>query len=282
MKKVKIIVYYIYSVLKYFPLTLKIKKLRKIKSTNIAHILANGPSLIKSLEKVKNIKWDIFCVNRFADTEYFEIIKPKYYVLADPAFRRKNPDKDKEKDIDTFYSNLIKKVKWKIFLFISIEALGSYNINKIRKESKNIEIIPYMWNPINISIFAVKRLLLKLNLWIPSGINVLIVSIFLSLQLWYKKTYIYWADHSRHLNMKVDDSNNVLLNDMHFYDKKESSYKKTLYFQKRLNMGFWFQALATAFKAYDFLEKYSKSLNAKIYNASEESFIDAFERRKPG
>lgn len=56
-----------------------------------ASILANGPSLkleIEDLEKDK-CEDDILVVNYFANTEYFEKIRPKYYCLADPRFYEK-------------------------------------------------------------------------------------------------------------------------------------------------------------------------------------------------
>lgn len=51
-------------------------------------ILGNGPSLKKSLENDLDFISNriVFCVNFFATSDYFEVVKPKFYVFADPGF----------------------------------------------------------------------------------------------------------------------------------------------------------------------------------------------------
>ena len=54
-------------------------------------ILGNGPSLGNSLqkkiEKIQSISLKI-CVNSMAINKYYEILKPQYYILADPAWSK--------------------------------------------------------------------------------------------------------------------------------------------------------------------------------------------------
>ena len=53
-------------------------------------ILANGPSLKSSLAKYNHIrdksKYDFFCVNQFANTDFYEQMQPNYYVLNAPEY----------------------------------------------------------------------------------------------------------------------------------------------------------------------------------------------------
>src|ERR1035437_5994710 len=60
------------------------KKLPKAVKDNCA-ILGNGPSLNYSLKNNLDFikKCDILCVNNFAQSEYFQILKPDDYVLFD-------------------------------------------------------------------------------------------------------------------------------------------------------------------------------------------------------
>ena len=60
-------------------------------------ILGNGPSLKKDIERINLIHGtsDIFAVNNFANTEYFEKYKPKYYFLFDRMFWSNKVPKNK-------------------------------------------------------------------------------------------------------------------------------------------------------------------------------------------
>ena len=51
-------------------------------------ILANGPSLKTDIERVikEKIRSEVYVLNYFASTKYFQLIKPEYYVLADGVF----------------------------------------------------------------------------------------------------------------------------------------------------------------------------------------------------
>ena len=51
-------------------------------------ILGNGPSLKNALNQYQGFLTSqvLFCVNGFSNTEYFEKLKPKYYVINAPEF----------------------------------------------------------------------------------------------------------------------------------------------------------------------------------------------------
>lgn len=51
-------------------------------------VLGNGPSLAAQLQEYLDafLQHDIMCMNHFASTEYFEKLKPRYYVMVDPFF----------------------------------------------------------------------------------------------------------------------------------------------------------------------------------------------------
>ena len=61
-------------------------KIHKSDCADTLVILANGPSLNKTLEDHLAFlkKCDCMAVNFAASTEIFNIIKPKFYILADP------------------------------------------------------------------------------------------------------------------------------------------------------------------------------------------------------
>jgi len=49
-------------------------------------IVGNGPSLKNDIDQFLGAKGDCFCVNHFADSDWFEKLRPKYYLFLDPYF----------------------------------------------------------------------------------------------------------------------------------------------------------------------------------------------------
>ena len=51
-------------------------------------VIGNGPSLNDSIKEQKNdiIGNDCIVVNQFCKSDYYTEIKPKYYLIADPAY----------------------------------------------------------------------------------------------------------------------------------------------------------------------------------------------------
>ncbi len=78
-------------------------------------------------------------------------------------------------------------------------------------------------------------------------------------------------------------SNIVCLKHIHFYDNEsEVQYRK--FYKSTANKDTFtmreiFQTWAKVFYGYEVVRKYADSLNIKIFNASEISFIDALDRK---
>ena len=123
--------------------------------------------------------------------------------------------------------------------------------------------------------------LYRANLALPRVETVLVGAIFIMLQLGYRTVYVLGADHSWHEDVVVDRSNRVCLRDRHFYDTGET---KLIPFFKDPNetttftMHETYRVLGKMFKGYFFISDYARYLNAKIYNASDKTYIDAFDR----
>ena len=70
-----------------------------------AVLLANGPSLKKDIQKVINEvdKSEIYVLNYFAVTKYFDEIKPENYVLTDRMFWNENANDDIKKIMKNYF-----------------------------------------------------------------------------------------------------------------------------------------------------------------------------------
>lgn len=109
----------------------------------------------------------------------------------------------------------------------------------------------------------------------------MVASIFLSLNLGHKTNYIVGADMSLHENVFVNKNNVVCNYDRHFYDKDAPvaiPFYKIEDGSEVFKMDELFLAFSKMFKGFWELEEYADYLNAKIYNASHQSYIDSFER----
>ena len=61
---------------------------KKLEKKGSLIIIWNWPSFLETIKNHSDFlkKNELLCVNRFVDTEYYTILKPKYYVIADSAF----------------------------------------------------------------------------------------------------------------------------------------------------------------------------------------------------
>lgn len=227
------------------------------------------------LDKVK------ICVNNMVFEEHYEIIKPEYYVLADPIYFLKNTTEERKKNRESLFDNIVQKTTWKMKLFIPYHKDTEYNLFDRFKKNKNVEICFYYGIPVK----GFKKFIFtcyKYNIGVPIFQNVLIACIYLAINMKFKEINIFGADHSWFKDMVVDENNMLCLKDNHFYDEgvvKIKPFYKDLYCSVTWRMDEIMYIFSLMFKQYHLLNEFAKQENVKIYNFTETSFIDAFERK---
>jgi hypothetical protein len=218
------------------------------------------------------------CVNLFVFSKDYEILKPDYYVLAAPEFWMKNATEMHKETRRRLANDLKEKTSWPMILFIPFAAKNS-ELYKTVRENDKIKIVHFNVTPAE-GLNSISKTLFKLNLGMPRPHNVLIPSIFLTLNLGYKKVFVFGADHSWHEEIKIDDENRMTVNHQHFYEKDEHRMPMYKLDGKEYRIHDVFRKLHFAFKGYFILKDYSESLHAVILNASSKSYIDAFQKVK--
>lgn len=243
----------------------------KISEAKRLTILANGPSLKDDIQNFESYDGDFLAVNDFYRSPYFELIKPKYYVVTDPLFFVQY-----EGSIP-----FLKMVKWPMQLFVPIRA--TKNTKQLQRQFDNIEVIPYN----NIIYNGFERFRYRIydkGYAMPKTQNVLVASIFVAINMGYKEILLYGVDHSWTESIRVNEKNEVCLVDSHFYDEKEeilTPWYKGLGSESGVNkMHEILRALALMFESYHILNGYASYKGAKIINCTKKSYIDAFERSK--
>ena len=174
------------------------------------YIMGNGPSLRTNLDNNLELleRSDTLAVNFAANTPEFRIVRPKYYVLADPHFFRNISDKNVAALLES-----LKAVDWRMTLFVPAKSRRSV-ARMIDNPMVSVEGFNFLaaegWK-------WLEQLMFRLRLGMPRPRNVLIPSIMIGVWLGYKKIYILGADHSWLKTLDVDSDNRVVSVQPHFY-----------------------------------------------------------------
>ena len=249
-----------------------------------ASILGNGPSLKTTLEN--NLDFinttDIYCVNNFASSPEFVQIKPQNYVILDPAFFMFSPTNDGREDIKKTLSCLKKDTTWEMNLFVSQKVKNTYFITQILENNKNITVNYFNYTIVQ-GFSWFRHRIFNLNLGMTQCQNILACALFLAIRRKYEEIYIFGADHSWHEEIRVSENNEIEVKQVHFYDNaSQIKHAKILDVNTKVHSDLQtiFLSLHKAFYGYHILKQYADYQSVKVLNASEKSYIDAFERVK--
>lgn len=236
-------------------------------------ILGNGPSLAKNIADDMDIlrSNDTLAVNFAANTDEFLRIRPQYYLLMDPYFFNPNPT---DPNVVRLFDRLNSLVTWDMTLFIptrrSPASLGISN-PRIRIEQFNpVGVEGYRW---------LERLAIRCRRGLPRPRNVLIPAIMIGIWLGYKQIYLLGADHSWLRTLDVDENNNVVSIQPHFYADGEEEHKRVATMFRDTRLHELLGSFTIAFKGYHSIRRYTDTCDVEICNATPGSYIDAFPRR---
>jgi hypothetical protein len=251
-------------------------------------ILGNGPSLKNVLDFKRDffLGKDLFCVNMFPSSKEFSELKPTNLVWLDTGFYMfKDLDsmKLKRPDVYKVINDLIEKTSWDLILYIPTLAKNANYLRDIQVKNTLIKIQFYNYTIVK-GFFWFRHLFFKANLGMPLCQNVLGASLFLALNKGYKQLYVLGADHTWAQSLVVEDNNELGMKQFHFNSDNEKPKITTIYkspeSKQKIKISEFFMACVKTFEVYYVLEEYSKALHAKIINATEGSYIDAFEKKK--
>lgn len=256
-----------------------IKKLNRVKDIVI---LGNGPSLKNMIEK--NAAFlkdkDLFSVNHFPTTEYFTKLKPKYYITIAPDLWNDNVVEPYRTASDKLFEAIAEKTNWELSFYMPFIAKKHKRWREKIEKNNFIKIKYINITPVEGWRFF-RHFFFKKNIGMPRPHNIMIPSIFTSVNLGYKKIYLWGTDHSWLPEISVNEENIALINQKHFYDF-ENSTAETLPMDKEgktpRKLHEILMKFMLAFKGYFIINEYAHACNVKILNSTKGSYIDAFER----
>ena len=229
-------------------------------------IMGNGPSLNDTIAGSAEAleQSDLLAVNFAANTPVFRRFKPEYYLLADPHFFTSQA----ENVLQLLQS--LKAVDWPMTLFVPVNAKVELSNPLIRIERFNmVGAEGFEW---------LRNRLYRSGLAMPRPRNVLIPSIMTAIRMGYKRIYIAGADHTWTQTLAVNENNEVVSIQPHFYKDGQDELMRTATVYKNVRLHEILESFSIAFKAYHEIARYAKKAGVEILNVTPGSFIDAFER----
>ncbi len=247
-----------------------------------AAILGNGPSLNQTLtDKLDFLKeTDIYCVNLFALSTVYASLKPQNYVLLDPAFFMFSEQNDGRQDIKKTFDAILQQTDWSMRLFVPARSRNSYIVKKLKQERPNIQICLFNYTIVR-GFPAFRHWFFEHNLGMPQCQNILAASLYVALVQDYKNVYLFGADHSWHEEIRITEQNEFEMRQVHFYDNASNvKHEKVIDVRNnsRPRLHAQFLSLHKVFYSYEILGVFAKSRNINVLNASNKTYIDAFER----
>lgn len=239
-------------------------------------VLGNGPSLNDTIQNHSDFLKGrtLLAVNFSANAPVFFDLKPNYYVLADPHFFS-GTEHDNVKNL---WDNL-SKATWKLTIFVPTKAALSTSILSQIKNNTNLSIVRYNLTPIE-GFDWLEDLSYSRGLGMPRPRNVLIPSLMLALRMNFKTIYVAGADHSWTKTITVNEQNQVISIQPHFYKEDDKELKRidTEYMHYPFHQILY--SFYVAFKSYFTIQRFAVKQGAKIWNITKGSFIDAFPRKE--
>ena len=245
-------------------------------------IIGNGPSLNKTMElyELQILGADTIMVNFSARTPLYEKIRPKYYLMADSGFM---DNQSARESVDKLVEDICHKTTWPMTVVMP-DRLKLWDGGSRMSQNKNITVLYYStkWTEAkNKELFRVW----DKNKGYPPAQTVLTTCVWFSIYQGYKEIYLVGADTSFIQDIYVGQNDNVLYTiDRHYYQNQDvcpSELEKEKGGRKfGTDMEGILGDIHTMFEEYKLLKRYAEWKGVSVYNASEYSMIDCFERKK--
>lgn len=243
-------------------------------------ILANGPSLKEILPEIEVRKEfhdvEFTVMNFFAFDLTFEIIKPRFYCLADPMFIRSGHHRYKE--VKKLFNYLQEKVDWDMNLYIPKWFGRKQFLHYSSLTNPHIHIVTVN-HALYESFECMRNWLYKKNFAMPVVGTVAQLGIYVAVNNGFEEIDLYGVDHNMISSLCVNDKNQLCSRITHFYEDSVVLKNIINADNKQLKVADYLIEIGKLFRSHDLLSDYAKSLDVNIVNYTPESMIDSYHRK---
>ena len=274
-----IIITIIKSKIKQFTIPIKISF--KNKKNKKCFLLGNGPSLNTDINEINNLNdnsTDIYAVNYFGRSRFFNKLKPNYYFFSDKMFWSKDLIEKVKKDNEDIF-NILRNVNWKITIICPKEGYDFIKNQIFENKNLSFYVVPIRYS--NLLTEKLTYLSIKNRFFSIPNVNSVITLLWMSIFSRYKKITLYGCDFSAFKTLMVDQkTNEIIVSTKHFYGNSsaEKNAGKKYLGQKDKPLSVRLFQVHRAFRQLDILAKVSRELSVEVINGSSFSFIDSFPR----
>ena len=170
-------------------------------------------------------------------------------------------------------------------LYVPHFAKGSYLLGKIERGNASIRVVYFNYTVVS-GFKPLTYWLYEKGLGMPRAQTVIIAALTLMVNRKFDTIYLFGADTSWHEQIRLNDQNQLLIKQIHFYDKPTDVRHEPVYSdkyrQRTFSMASQFLSLHKVFRGYEILRDYADHRHVTILNASAKSYIDAFDRKTVG
>ena len=248
---------------------------KKFDSTSL-EILANGPSLMKHIDKLlANNEGDSqICVMNFMGNEsFFPQLKPQIYCLADPIFFA---PKDKFEMVKTLYQNLDNLVTWDMELYIPADFLKKRFLSFSKITNPHIHV-KYVW-PIHYSgSIKVSYWLYKKGIASVTTRTIANMAVQVGINKGYKNIKLYGVDMSFFDSVQLNERGELCSVYQHLNEKPVLRPFRNPE-GKILKVSEYIIERGLMFKSHDELAGYAKYIGCNIINATPNTLLDSYQR----
>ena len=233
-------------------------------------IFGNGPSLGAQIDRfqMSMAGYDVLCVNYFGLTNYFNIVQPRYYMIADPYFFYDGYDDEKR---DKLLSKII-CADWGLVLIVPYTFRRSQVVSRLKEAGFLVEFINT--TPVDGSEL-VANALCRRELGMPFPQTVINAAIFAGLILPYKNIFVLGVEQSWLKDLIVNNDNTINVELKHFYqdDKNGLEGHATL-----ATLSTFLFTQYRCFRSHERLAAYARRERKNVINLTPGSYIDAYPR----
>lgn len=260
----------------------KYQPIERTEEGRLLLVCGNGPSLGRQIELFLDVfqKHDVLCVNSFCTTEYFHQVKPRYYAFMCPDVAHDPGDEtDFVRDrIEAQWAGL-DSVDWEMELIVPHYFVRfPYFEKRIKKLNACIRV-----RYINLLTFegfmSIRNWSLKKQLSSIGGQNTVTAAVFYGICKGYGEIYLLGTELDWFKSITVDEENNLYHDDTHFYGT--TGRLPLSEFGGRITLSEYLGSNVRTFQEFERLREYAENGGGTtIYNATPNSMVDAFERRR--
>tara|TARA_B110000208_G_scaffold188834_1_gene249233 strand:- start:1614 stop:2546 length:933 start_codon:yes stop_codon:yes gene_type:complete len=242
-------------------------------------VLGNGPSIKDDMPQIIETSGDasIYCVNHFADSEYFEILKPDFYGFLDPYFWESNVGEEYERRRSESLRNLKEKTSWPLYVFIP--DFAKIEVFNELANNENIRLIVYNYLHRNLQNEWIFLRLLRKSILMPKAINVVHHSVFNGMMMGFNRIDVYGIDASIYRSLETDPITNEVFNvHKHFYGINRTRIHFCGDTSRCLSMEECLGNETSIFKGYRVLASLSRLMRIETVNMCSNSMVDTMPR----